>query len=250
MVWLRMPRRSLATAAKNQLPRQEALRQVRRMLDVTLMPFTLSVTASTLGSEVGRGVIVRTVERASIPFKTVLCMYPGTVYRKPPSSEYSYPHELTNLKERSYLLKRANCFLDASCADLRTFGGAPLRLEKHPYACGQFVNHPPLGARPNVAAVDLVIQLDELAPHILALLPNRFARTWYADAHGREFPLPRQSALPCVLLVTLQDIEDGDELLLDYSYPPYHKPPWYHPVERDESDWYRIEQSESIAIVN
>ncbi|KAL6077892.1 SET domain-containing protein 9 [Balamuthia mandrillaris] len=108
----------------------------------------------------------------------------------------------------------------------------------NPWAVAQLVNHPPAGKRPNVMcyALDWYLQEQEeqmneaevmpmiplhLQPH-LPCLPFRQVRD---ERNGKR-------VLKGMVLVATRDIEEGEELLLDYHLNPKSEslPQWYHPV--------------------
>ena len=157
-------------------------------------------------------------------------LFPGLVY---------LPEHLRKPEEVAELFPDPNFFLfqryDKVMIDGRTADTQP----PNEYALAHLCNH----GRPNVMALAYNFPQDplgwggfpeELRPYI----PNSYARP------RSLLGSPDQSALvQTVVLLATTDVEDGEELLLNYRLNPKHGkeslPSWYMPVdaEEDERRW-------------
>lgn len=117
-----------------------------------------------------------------------------------------------------------------------------------PYAVGDIINHPPQGVKPNVFPVDFawaeVLKASESwrpesrqRLHQYMKHMNQFANgLWYIDPNTFEpiYVSACQDKHPRagIVIVSLTDIEDNQELLMDYRFNRAGPlPPWYKPVD-------------------
>jgi hypothetical protein len=112
---------------------------------------------------------------------------------------------------------------------------------RNPYALGHMVNHPPPSSEPNVKFVDLDLHLraqdstqtssiEETQQHVLSIdIPcefRRFIPNVYFRSSSKEVTL-----IQTLGLISLRELHDGDELLVDYRFHPnsLQVPEWYRP---------------------
>lgn len=127
---------------------------------------------------------------------------------------------------------------------------------RHPLALAHLVNHPPNGAKPNVAVASFDVPLRggelEAEPWLRRYFPvvvvGQGGSGGGEDDEGEEkgrrrsFSLfgearlpPPPAFLPCLGLVALSRIEPGAEILLNYRLSSkLKKPDWYSPVDAEE----------------
>lgn len=126
-------------------------------------------------------------------------------------------------------------------------------------SCGQIINHPPAGHRPNVEAVEFmwaaIIDMDEGESNLSEKdrehlwkeaheINNLFEGLWYHDGaqyvstpHKRNDKSYYNSLLAGIGMVAREDMSQGTELFLDYELNLAtlndETKDWYHPVPLD-----------------
>lgn len=205
--------------------------------------FSVAVEKSRI-IDAGKGVIAS----GRIPKHSIVSFYPGFYYPPPPTAAImsSSGDNCLKASEISSVqsIYRISCPQVGGSLDSTTFARSNL-----PSFCdGDIVNHPPSGAKPNVFPVDFSWnalvnssqgwdsrsreRLSEYAQSV-----NRIGEgIWYVDGATFEpiyYPTDG-GKLPCagIALVTLSDVEDGSELLMDYQFDlDGEVPEWYTPVD-------------------
>ena len=182
--------------------------------------FTLRRGPSTIPTA-GEGVFLE--GRARIG--TMVGLYPGLVYLQ---------EHVRKPEEVAELFPDPDLFLFQRYDKVMVDGRAAEEQQQNEYALAHLCNH----GQPNVMALAYDFAQDplgwggfpkELRPYI----PNSYARP------RSLLGSPDQSALvQSVLLLTTSDVEDGEELLLNYRLNPKHGkeslPSWYVPVDVEE----------------
>mmetsp|Transcript_36055 Transcript_36055/g.83675 ORF Transcript_36055/g.83675 Transcript_36055/m.83675 type:complete len:224 (-) Transcript_36055:105-776(-) len=95
---------------------------------------------------------------------------------------------------------------------------------------GNRANHPPPGVLPNVAFYEHAFE--DLECHLWQHVPNIPGGNPDINAllSCRRVPaLDRR--VPCVGLIALRDIAEGEEVFVDYGYDPAEAPGWFTPVQ-------------------
>ena len=158
---------------------------------------------------------------------TVLACYPGVIYLP---EDLPVMHKLV-LPGNEYVLARRDGVLldgrpDGASAQIfavaqqrdRAAGAAAAASAR--FACGNKVNHPPAGQRPNV----VVYPFDLLPEEHQALHP------FIPVSHFRP-PAAGQASKQTAVFIATRALAD-EELYLDYKLRPDGPlEPWYHPVE-------------------
>jgi len=99
---------------------------------------------------------------------------------------------------------------------------------KNPFAIGNFINHPPKGARPNVLAYNYNFKRN-FPDHLKPYIPNHIATE---DKTFKDDSLFLRS----LILVALEPIQDT-ELFLNYRFNPANKyPSWYSQPDIEEAN--------------
>lgn len=184
--------------------------------------FTLRTGPSTIPTA-GQGVFLEGKARIG----TLLAFFPGLVY---------LPEHLKTPEDVAQLFPDPDFMLFSRYDKVVIDSRAAEQQPRNEYALAHLCNHGP----PNVMALAYNFPQDPLGwegfPHDLRpYIPNSYAkpRTWLGN--------PDQSALiQTVALVAATDIEEGEELILNYRLNPKHGkeklPPWYKPVEVEEDE--------------
>lgn len=163
---------------------------------------------------------------------TVLCIYPGLVYwpgtltkEAAGDSEYIISrYDGVTIDGRHWDEKADDAMVEAAklaMARGRDTRDAVRDCFLNPYAIGQFVNHPPPSALPNVIAVPFSFKGDmekRFMPHQIA--KERPLHMYVDDG---------KAGTPSLLLVASRNLGHGEELFLNYRFNPLHPyPDWYH----------------------
>jgi len=140
---------------------------------------------------------------------------------------------------------------------------------RNAYAYAHVANHPPAGTKPNVVVASVDVVVDGLDADLRRFIPNvnvedddddgmdkerllsilsdrtRSMSKRFSDAalamFGEDEDKPRsvretsRSAIRALVLIATRDIEDGEEIWLNYRLSPHVKPPsWYVRVDAEE----------------
>ncbi|TFJ87181.1 hypothetical protein NSK_001513 [Nannochloropsis salina CCMP1776] len=202
-------------SARESARRGRVYKSLRQDLGYTLCHGPSSIPSA------GRGVFLE--GRARIG--SLVGIYPGLVY---------LPEHLRKAEEVAELFPDPDIFLFQRYDKIVVDGRAAEKMPHNEYALAHLCNH----GKPNVMAVAYDFPQDPLGwggfPHELRpYIPNAFARP------RSLLGSPDQSALiQSVVLVATTDLEDGEELFLNYRLNPKHGseslPPWYVPVDAKE----------------
>eukprot|EP00929_Paragymnodinium_shiwhaense_P076706 TRINITY_DN3947_c0_g2_i1.p1 TRINITY_DN3947_c0_g2~~TRINITY_DN3947_c0_g2_i1.p1 ORF type:complete len:297 (-),score=19.97 TRINITY_DN3947_c0_g2_i1:442-1332(-) len=119
-----------------------------------------------------------------------------------------------------YVLQQA----DGSTMDGSTESASEQRGGKgyvSPCTSCQLANHPPAGSRPNAAFLSVVV------PQCTTFASLPISR-WLGGELG--------PSVVATLLVSVVDIEDGEEVFVNYNYRPSAAPAWYIPCAAAEAE--------------
>lgn len=174
-----------------------------------------------MGEGSGDGVYVR----GSVPVGGVVSLYAGLAYRNTQEFLKTYDPEVGS----EYLMAR----WDGGVIDGASGAGESQERQdvEELYALGQIVNHPNPGHEPNVFAAQFRYP-EEVDPELSGFIPNRYRhetpQSW----------LPQLTSLigvPGIAMVAARQIDDGEELLMNYRLNPHNAlPGWYHQVDKEE----------------
>ncbi|KAA8490740.1 SET domain-containing protein 9 [Porphyridium purpureum] len=194
--------------------------------------------------------------RGRVSAGTVVGFYPGVCY-SPGQLEYLPGYPQYSVDNEHVLERFDGTMVDGKAENsCHTFFGAQLISEGseeatrrfwmylwqciNPFAVGHVFNHPPAGAPVHVVIAPFDFDIQEIPELARKFLPNRqyiahkprdiFARIM----HGKAFQTNR---IPGVALVTTRNVEDGEELFLNYRFNPNFDglPSWYIDPDPDES---------------
>jgi len=212
--------------------------------NMSKMKFDLVIKSSSV-TNAGFGVFLKGFASKG----TIVSFYPG--FYVPPlpvaavlssSGDFPIKPDMINSNHRSQYEICCNSIggtLDSTEYFVKT------RLDQYCHA--DLVNHPPLKVKPNVTPIDFLWSrlIDDIDSYLddqgrTALLTyststNSLHRgLWYVDGGTFDPVYVPSEGVPCggIALVTTTDIEDGEELFMDYRYDPSDPelPEWYHPV--------------------
>eukprot|EP01041_Mallomonas_annulata_P010678 gene10678-22286_t len=160
----------------------------------------------------------------------VLALYPGMVHLSEYTSKAGYFQTLLPDDDLYLMSRMEGCVIDGRTAH---------QMPWNPYALAHTVNHPPQGSTPNVLQISYdfpgdPLEIDSFSQDLRYLIPNRYFK------EPTMFGTPDRSALMrSLVLVALQPLADGDELLMDYrlnpAAPVESLPAWYTHVDKEQA---------------
>lgn len=200
--------------------------------------FSLEVRKSTI-INAGYGVICK----GFIPENSLVALYPGKYY--PQAPVYAVMNSAGDHLVQSEFLRQLNETMDSSyqihCNHHGGFIDGKSAVCLNSYCVGHLINHPPPQLYPNVRPVDFVWNdltnaSDEKSDDMIyGRLINPIGHgVWYIDPTTNDIVHLTNYSEPLVGLALLatRDINDEEELLLNYNYDKYTATPsWYHRVE-------------------
>eukprot|EP01132_Coremiostelium_polycephalum_P010116 gene10116-12408_t len=209
--------------------------------------FKLHVRPSSVDhEEAGYGVFVEGVIHPG----TVIGFYPGESYffRKMPNqiamaNEYMVSrYDGTVIDGRAWTKKADEMFTKFQLFEQTGSTTVDRDLDKfrNQFAIGNFINHPPLGERPNIIAVSYNFNKD---------FPERWRRYIPNDIVSESEVFKDGAINRSIVMVAFERITNS-ELFFNYRFNPYNSyPDWYHQPDLLEAKrrWGKVEQ---FSIVN
>jgi len=250
-----------ARAAWTRVVEQQAPRLAALFASNETSPqFTLVRAKSTLGPHAGWGVFVNGIVHQN----DLVCCFPGTIYDRNSFGEAAAwhlgadpLHALVASPDSAWTAQRVEdgVFIDGRdrglaavifqnaafrdgrngesvCSTSWLFSSGPKEGSdawRHLplwWAVGQYVNHPPSGVLPNVAFHGADLNVNDLPAGVRHCLPV----VDFQPVQGQD-----NAPLRAIFLMATRDIEDGEELWVDYAYNPNHCPDWFCPVDYGSS---------------
>lgn len=205
------------------------------------LPYSIQVSRSRL-LDAGNGVISKGV----IPKHQFVSFYPGFYFPPPPiysigSSSGDFCIRQGEVFE-NVSAYRISCSSNGGFLDSSGYPRSSL-----PFSDGDIINHPPKGKSPNVFPVDfswkrLIAtskQWSKASQELLLEYKNETNKLgeglWYVDGTSLEpVYLTPEIFHPDagIVIVSLAEIQDDSELLMDYRFNPNTEIPfWYTPVD-------------------
>jgi len=207
--------------------------------------------------EAGQGVFMR----GNAPAGKVAALYPGIVY---------FPFQVQEIQDARFrrgdddpaAMKRyADLFLmedgSPNMHITQLYDGTTINAKEgsvsrkaNVFAVGHKVNHPPKGLLPNVMLCPFTFtgammkSMEERAQDVNDYIPNKLIDDPQLKTIGMDWILSRKDELlRSLAYVAIREIEDGEELFINYRYDPKLDesllPDWYEPVdpEGDKLRW-------------
>ena len=160
---------------------------------------------------------------ASVPRGTVLSTYGGRYIPPVPITPFDglIAERLTDLSGDYIYCCENGGFLD---------GKLHHGMEAEFPAFAQFTNHPPRERIPNAVCITVWPFPKHYGVH-----PLPAGEPWYYDNENEKVvTMPESIMLKGVILVSLADLEEGEEIFFDYQINPREsRPSWYSPVKDD-----------------
>ena len=160
---------------------------------------------------------------ASVPRGTVLSTYGGRYIPPVPITPFDglIAERLTDLSGDYIYCCENGGFLD---------GKLHHGMEAEFPAFAQFANHPPRERIPNAVCITVWPFPKHYGVH-----PLPAGEPWYYDNENEKVvTMPESIMLKGVILVSLADLEEGEEIFFDYQINPREsRPSWYSPVKDD-----------------
>ncbi|KAF4325049.1 hypothetical protein BBO99_00000606 [Phytophthora kernoviae] len=223
---LKMPSEAEKNLPKMSLSGFERTSEVGDTLGISddfqkLFGFTLDVAESSV-SEAEEGVKLR----GSASIGSLVALYPGVVYLPEHYKKNEYMKEISNNPF-------ARARFDSVIIDAKNESSTP----RNPLAVAHKINHPPSGTPPNVLAFGFEFPPEEpfTTEEYDALIPNRFVKE-----PSRLSMFGKRTIVHGLAFIAMANIEDDEELFLNYRYNPDRPlPKWYTPVdiESDRAMW-------------
>lgn len=217
---MKMPEESQKNMPKMSLSGFERSNEVDEKLGVSdsfqkLYGFSLAVEESSV-PDAGEGVKMRGF--ASIG--SLVALYPGVVYLPEHYKKEEYLKELSNNPF-------ARARFDSVIIDAKNESSTP----RNSLAVAHKINHPPSGIPPNVLAFGFEFPPEEpfTSEEYEKLIPNRFVKE-----PSRLSMFGKRALVHGLAFIATANIEDGEELFLNYRYNPDRPlPKWYTPIDVD-----------------
>ena len=167
-----------------------------------------------------------------IPAGQVVSIYPGVIYFPPDHSQIpGFPSETGDHLASRYdnIIIDASRFADPSSTEFQKI------ISKNPLSHGHFINHPPAGQAPTILPVNYDFtdiywdsKLDSFVP--LSEFEGSALSSMAKLTLGTN---PSKNILRGVVYIALKDIEQSQELFVDYRYNPrIDLPDWYTPFDK------------------
>lgn len=213
--------------------------------------FQLAVRPSKIFNA-GRGVICQ----GSVKAGSLVGFYPGPYYPPPPlysvvnaDGDICLPSKsifkMINVHERVNASYQIHCNRNGGYMDALTYDYENPQASS--YAVGHLINHPPASKLPNVRMVDFKwgnvhdsSQDDEngsIWNTIQAMNPIADG-VWFIDSSTGKpvFMSPNCAPLVGLAIIATNDIQNEEELFLDYAYDESddNLPDWYNPVQKPD----------------
>ncbi|GLD91639.1 hypothetical protein PINS_up000172 [Pythium insidiosum] len=186
-----------------------------------LLGFSLTVEPSSVPNA-GEGVKLN----GHLSIGSVVALFPGTVYLP---EHFKKPHYLKEISNNVYARAR----FDSIIIDAKNESSTP----RNPLAVAHKINHPPAELGPNVMpfAFDFPPEEPFESPEYQRMIPNSFV-----EMPSRLAMFGKRALVHGLVFITTAEINDGEELFLNYRYNPNNPfPDWYTPVdlESDREMW-------------
>ncbi|TMW60595.1 hypothetical protein Poli38472_000637 [Pythium oligandrum] len=192
-------------------PAQKGERDIVR----ELLGYSLKVEASSVPNA-GEGVKIQ----GRLPIGSLVALFPGAVYLP---EHFKKPQYLREVSNNVYARAR----FDSIIIDAKNETPSP----RNPLAVAHKINHPPAGSSPNVMPFSYDFPPEEpfTDPDYQQFIPNSFV-----EMPSRISMFGKRALVHGLAFITTADIEDGEELFLNYRYNPDNElPEWYTSVDAD-----------------